>query len=90
MGCGDAGARIGERGVGGEARRGEWRAKAQRRKGLREALCGEAASEVGRGEAEGLAEASRPIGAKRSAALRLCGFARQRRVAANARGWQGR
>ena len=81
LGVGDAGALIGERGarsIGGLARRGDWRA---RRKGGREALCGEEASVVGRGEAEGLAEASRPIGAKRAASLRL---ACQRRGAAKA------
>ena len=79
------GSGSGRGGVGGEVRRGLDRAKAQRRKGGREALCGEEAPVVGRGEAEGLAEALRPIGAKRAASLRLCAFARHRQVAAQAR-----
>ena len=70
---------------GSVVRRGgaEGRAKTPSRKGGREALCGGEASVVGRGEAEGLAEAQRPIGAKRAASLRLCAFARHRRVAVN-------
>ena len=74
MGCGDAGARIGERGVGGEARRGEWRAKAQSRRevwGVAEA----------RRDAElGVPGRLSPTIALEVSALRLCGSARPVRV----------